>query len=97
MGKERFGVNFVDGPSLYKADPRSTAETRKGGKEGRAPAKQEVIISASAFNTPQNLELSGTGPWEELKKRSVPVVQDLPGVGTNLQGHYETSTIITSN
>jgi hypothetical protein len=24
-------------------------------------------------------------------------VQDLPGVGTNLQGHYETITIITSN
>ncbi|GKT97721.1 choline dehydrogenase [Colletotrichum tofieldiae] len=49
----------------------------------------QVIISAGTFNTPQILKLSGVGPKDELDKFDIPVVRDIPGVGTNLQDRYE--------
>jgi choline dehydrogenase len=52
-----------------------------------------VILSAGAFNTPQLLKLSGIGPAAELSSFNIPVIVDLPGVGTNLQDRYETSVI----
>jgi choline dehydrogenase len=35
---------------------------------------------------------SGIGPAAELAKHSIPVVVDLPGVGTHLQDHPHVST-----
>jgi choline dehydrogenase len=43
-----------------------------------------VVICGGAFNTPQLLKLSGIGPKDELEKFNIPVVVNLPGVGTNL-------------
>lgn len=50
-------------------------------------ANREVIVSAGAVHTPQLLKLSGVGPSAELHGYSIPVLIDLPGVGTNLQDH----------
>lgn len=50
-------------------------------------ASNEVIVSAGAIHTPQLLKLSGIGPTAELQTLSIPVLVDLPGVGTNLQDH----------
>jgi len=85
------GVDFLDGRSLYRADPRSSANS--GGAPGSVNASREVILAAGAFNTPQLLKLSGVGPKTELEKIQIPVVVDLPGVGTNLQDWYETGTV----
>ena len=49
----------------------------------------EVILSGGAFNSPQLLQLSGIGNAEELNALGVHVVQNLPGVGENLQDHLE--------
>ncbi|MFZ0013654.1 MAG: choline dehydrogenase [Acidimicrobiia bacterium] len=49
----------------------------------------EVILCGGAFNTPQLLQLSGVGPADELTPLGVDMVQDLPGVGENLQDHLE--------
>ena len=85
------GVDFLDGQSLYRADPRASGAS--GGTLGSVNATKEVIISAGAFNSPQLLKLSGIGPQAELKKFNIPVVVNLPGVGTNLQDRYETGVV----
>ncbi|KAH7324271.1 choline dehydrogenase [Stachybotrys elegans] len=82
------GVEFRDGKHLYKASPLSDGSK---GKPGSVKAEREVIIAGGTYNSPQILKLSGVGPAEELKKFKIPVVVDLPGVGTNLQDHYEIS------
>ncbi len=49
----------------------------------------EIISCGGAINSPQILQLSGIGNGNELKNLGIPVVQDLPGVGENLQDHLE--------
>ncbi|KAF2838138.1 GMC oxidoreductase [Patellaria atrata CBS 101060] len=87
------GVEYLSGPRLYRADPNFSSSS---GTKGTVKAAKEVIISAGAFNTPQLLKLSGIGPAAELRRFNIPVVADLPGVGTNLQDRYETAVIARS-
>ena len=51
--------------------------------------EREVILSAGAFASPQLLLLSGIGPADHLRTLGIDVVQDVPGVGQNLQDHLE--------
>lgn len=55
----------------------------------RVHADREVILSAGVVNSPQILMLSGIGPADELAKFNIRSVQDLPGVGKNLQDHVD--------
>ncbi|MFC3284565.1 choline dehydrogenase [Litchfieldella rifensis] len=64
-------------------------EYRQHGKTVRVHAKREVILAASAFNSPKLLMLSGIGPAEHLKEQGIEVIHDLPGVGHNLHDHLE--------
>jgi choline dehydrogenase len=50
-------------------------------------AKNEIIISAGAFQSPQLLMVSGVGPKETLKKFDIPIISDLAGVGQNMWDH----------
>ncbi|GLA17300.1 hypothetical protein AnigIFM62618_004435 [Aspergillus niger] len=86
------GVAFLDGPYLYRASPLSSQDTPR--PPGTATASREIILSAGVFNTPQILQLSGIGPADLLKKHHIPVLINLPGVGANLQDHYETSVVV---
>ncbi len=49
----------------------------------------EIICCGGAINSPQLLQLSGIGNAAELKKLGIEVMQDLPGVGENMQDHLE--------
>ena len=66
---------------------------RQGGRLVEAKAKGEVILAAGAVASPQILQLSGVGPAEWLGEAGVPVVQDLQGVGRNLQDHLQQRAI----
>jgi choline dehydrogenase len=85
------GIEFLQGQSVYRADPRNTASNQ--GTVGRAYARKEVILSGGAFNSPQLLKLSGIGPAAELAQFDIDVLVDLPGVGTNLQDNYEVPVV----
>jgi choline dehydrogenase len=63
-------------------------EFTKGGKASVVNG-EEIIVCAGAINTPQLLQLSGLGNADELDALGVDVVNDLPGVGENLQDHLE--------
>ncbi|MEX3853889.1 GMC family oxidoreductase [Paraburkholderia sp. BR10923] len=54
-----------------------------------AKARCEVILSAGAVNSPQLLELSGVGNGARLQNLGIEIVQDLRGVGENLQDHLQ--------
>ncbi|TFW04902.1 choline dehydrogenase [Oxalobacteraceae bacterium OM1] len=60
-----------------------------GGTEWFAESKRETICAAGAVGSPQILQLSGIGPGSLLQQHGIPVVQDLPGVGENLQDHLQ--------
>ena len=62
-----------------------------------ADARREVILSAGALQSPQLLQLSGIGPGAHLSGLDIPVLSDLPGVGANLQDHYQVRTIVKLN
>lgn len=81
------GVEFLDGKYLFKASPRSS--TSKSGTPGSVKASREVIVAGGVYNSPLLLKHSGIGPAQELKEFGIPVIADLPGVGNNLQDHYE--------
>ncbi|MDI1332508.1 GMC family oxidoreductase N-terminal domain-containing protein [Pseudomonas sp.] len=51
-------------------------------------AVEEVILSAGAYQSPQLLMLSGIGDPKSLVKLGIKCIQELPGVGENLQDHY---------
>jgi choline dehydrogenase len=60
---------------------------RSDGSIEEHRARGEVIVSCGAIQSPVLLMRSGVGPAADLQALGVPVVQDLPGVGGNLQEH----------
>ena len=52
-------------------------------------ANREVILSAGALASPQLLMVSGIGAADELKSHGIEIVNDLKGVGKNLQDHLQ--------
>ncbi len=66
------------------------------GTPKRAQAGSEVIVAAGAYQTPKLMMLSGIGPEEELKRHGLKTTVALPGVGKNLQDHYECPVVATT-
>jgi choline dehydrogenase len=58
--------------------------------------EREIVLCAGAFDSPRLLMISGIGPADHLQAHGIPVVQDLPGVGQNLQDHLLLPVIYTS-
>ncbi len=74
---------------LFEGTRTVGVEYLHNGTLHQARVKQEVILSAGAFDSPKLLMLSGIGLAEHLRAFNIPVVVDLPGVGQNLQDHPE--------
>jgi choline dehydrogenase len=57
-------------------------------------ADKEVILAAGTINSPRLLMLSGVGEAEALRNFGIEVVENLPGVGENLQDHVLVSGVV---
>lgn len=57
-------------------------------------AGKEVILAAGTIGSPKLLMLSGVGEAKVLRKLGIGVVENLPGVGDNLQDHVLLSGVI---
>ena len=74
---------------LFEGRRAVGVQFRRRGRILEARARREVILSASAINSPKLLMLSGVGPAEHLRHHGIEVVANRPGVGGNLQDHLE--------
>ncbi len=57
-------------------------------------ADKEVILAAGAIHSPKLLMLSGVGEETTLRSLGIDVVENLPGVGENLQDHVLLSGVV---
>lgn len=73
---------------LFDGSRAVGVEYQTGGQLCTAYA-DEIVLSGGVFNSPHLLQLSGVGDAEQLRALRIPIVQDLPGVGRNLQDHLE--------
>ena len=72
-------------------DKRATAVIYKdkAGRAQRIGANREIVLSGGAINSPQLLMLSGIGEAAQLREHGIEVVEDLGGVGKNMQDHLQ--------
>ncbi len=89
--------------SLVVEGRRVTGVTfRRRGEQTTVVAKNEVVLSAGAINTPKLLQHSGIGPGDLLQRHGIEVRHHLPEVGEGLQDHLAItylfrSTVPTAN
>src|SRR5580704_11339265 len=57
-------------------------------------ADKEVILTAGTINSPKLLMLAGVGEAKALRSFGIDVVENLPGVGENLQDHVLLSGVV---
>lgn len=73
---------------LFDGTRATGVEYLRHGHRETVRTNGEVLLSGGAINSPQLLQLSGVGPAAELRAHGIDVVADKPGVGANLQDHY---------
>lgn len=80
-------VNYTVAKILFKGNKATGVQylPSAGGNGSTVYASKEIILAAGALHTPQILQLSGVGPKPLLDSLSIPVISDLPGVGSNMQ------------
>ena len=67
------------------------------GMSRKFQARREVILSAGAIGSPKLLLLSGIGPDAQLNEFGIPIAKALPGVGANLQDHFQVRAVYKIN
>ena len=82
-------INAVSAKVLLDGRRAKGVAYLQDNESNEVHARREIIISAGAFGSPQLLQLSGIGAAGELQALGIEVVQDLPGVGKNLQDHID--------
>ena len=82
-------ANALASRVLFEGRRAVGVEYTRNGQTQVARAGGEVILCGGAFNSPQLLQLSGVGPAQLLRSHGIGVVADMPGVGADLQDHYQ--------
>lgn len=73
-GTRATGVQYLDADLIHTRTVR---------------ARNEVVLSTGAIDTPKLLMLSGIGPAAHLREFGIDVLVDSPGVGSTLEDHPE--------
>lgn len=85
---KRGNVTLMTGARIDRVIVEQGRATGVRLADGRTiTARREVILSAGALSTPLILMRSGVGPKADLDAQGVPVLVDLPAVGTQYQDH----------
>lgn len=88
---ERQNLALITNARVLKVDfdgNRASGVTYLQENETRqVSAAREVIICGGAIESPRILMMSGIGPKDHLEEVGIEVLQDLPGVGQNLNDH----------
>lgn len=83
--KRANGVEYQTNPK-YMANPEFLATGYTAVRS--VHARKMVVVSAGANGTPGILERSGLGDPKVLENAGIPVLEDLPGVGSDYQDHH---------
>ena len=84
-----FSNSFVE-KIIFEGKKAIGIEVKIKNKIEKIYAEKELILSGGSINSPQLLMLSGIGDADHLKDKGIKVINDLKGVGKNLQDHLET-------
>ncbi|MEX3014089.1 GMC family oxidoreductase [Gymnodinialimonas hymeniacidonis] len=71
--------------------------TDRSGQVQVVNAGREVILCGGSINSPQLLMLSGIGEAAQLAEHGINTVQELTGVGKNLQDHLQARLVYKCN
>jgi len=86
------GSKRCTGVEVWTGSERVTAlSTRDSGADRGLIG--EVLLCAGSIGSPQILQLSGIGPGALLQQHGIAALQDLPGVGANLQDHLQIRSV----
>jgi choline dehydrogenase len=88
IDKQADGSQRCTGVQVWTGQEKVTARVTND-----ASRRGEVILCAGSIGSPQILQLSGIGPAALLRQHGIAVVQDLPGVGANLQDHLQIRSV----
>ena len=80
-------TDVVSDRVLFNGDRAAGVSVLLNNTRQEFHARREVILSAGAINSPQILLRSGIGPAADLHEMGIKIIQDLQGVGENLQDH----------
>lgn len=103
--KRRGNLDIMTGSQVSRLIIQQTAQGNVctglefigGGREWTADVSRETILAAGAFGSPQILQRSGIGPLALLQQHGIAPIQDLPGVGENLQDHLPLKMVFKIN
>jgi len=74
---------------LFKNKTAIGIEIIRNNKNEKYFCNKEVILCAGSINSPKILQLSGIGDEDHLKGLGIEIINNLSGVGQNLQDHLE--------
>lgn len=83
-------------PVLVDGSRATGVAYRRHGKAETAQAR-EVLLAAGAYRTPRLMMLSGIGTEDALAPHGIETPIALPGIGENLQDHFECPVVATTN
>jgi len=73
---------------LFQGKKAIGVEFMQRGVKRKVMVGREVILAAGSVESPKLLELSGIGQGALLQELGIPVVQESPLVGENMQDHF---------